>query len=104
MSVIGRFQQKGDGYSGAISTLAWRVNPVRFVKRPTGANFSIHGPDDAELGLAWHMVGEFGEFLWTLIDCPSLAAPVNAFMSLKAGDDGSFRLRWQRCENGGDAQ
>src|SRR5665213_3036594 len=95
--VIGRFQKVDDGYRGSISTLAWRVNPVRFVKRPKGADFSIYGPDDAELGAAWHMVGEFGEFLWTLIDCPSLAAPVNAFMSL-ASDDGSFLLRWQRCE------
>jgi uncharacterized protein (DUF736 family) len=104
VAVIGRFQQKDDGYSGAIATLAFRVNPVRFVKRTKGATFSIHGPDDCELGAAWLKAGEFGDYLSVKLDCPSLAAPVNAIMSLKATEGGSFLLRWQRRENGRDAQ
>lgn len=101
MSVIGRFQKLDGGYSGAISTLAFNLNPVRFVKRDKGANFSIHGPDDAELGAAWLKDGDYGEFLSVKLDCPSLLAPVNAIMSLKASDDGSFLLRWQRRRENG---
>lgn len=103
MAVIGRFQKIDDGYSGALETLTFRVNPVRFVPRTKGANFSIHGPDDCELGAAWIKAGEWGDFLSVKLDCPAFAAPLNAIMSLKANpDDGSFLLRWQRRENGGN--
>jgi uncharacterized protein (DUF736 family) len=104
MSVIGRFQNHDDGYSGVIETLVLHVKPVRFVKREKGANFSIYGPDDGELGAAWRKAGEFGDFLSVKLDCPSLPAPVNAIMSLKANSDGFFLLRWQRRENGRDEQ
>jgi len=104
VAVIARLKKIDDGsYSGPLETLAFRI-PVRFVKRPKGANFTIHGPDDCELGAAWIKSGEFGDFLSVKLDCPSLPAPINAIMSLKATDDGSFVLRWQRRENGSAGQ
>ena len=96
MSVIGRFQKVDGEYTGSIATLTFQVDPVRFVKRERGANFTICGPDESELGAAWLKSGEFGDFLSVKLDCPALLAPINAIMSLKASDNGSFLLRWQR--------
>ena len=104
MSVIGRFHKLDDGYTGAIETLGFHVNPVRFVKREKGANFSLYGPDGGELGAAWRKAGEFGDFLSVKLDCPSLPAPVNAIMALKANDAGVFLLRWPRRERSGEDQ
>ena len=97
---IGRFQKQDSGYSGSIETLGLQLNPVRFVKRSKGADFAVHGPDDGELGAAWRKTGEYGDYLSVKLDCPTLPAPVNAVMSLKANADGFYSLRWQRRENG----
>jgi uncharacterized protein (DUF736 family) len=101
--IIGRFQRDGNGYSGSIETLAFQLNPVRLVKRDKGADFAVTGPDDGELGAAWRKAGEFGDFLSIKLDCPSLLAPINAVMPLKADDDGFYPLRWRRRSerNGG---
>lgn len=96
--IIGRFQKLDDGYSGAIETLALHLNPVRFVKRDKGANFSVVGPDDCELGAGWLKAGDFGDFISVKLDCPSLLTPINAIMSLKVDGDGFYPLRWQRRE------
>jgi uncharacterized protein (DUF736 family) len=97
---IGRFQKEENGYSGSIETLSLQLTPVRFVKRDKGADFAIHGPNDGELGAAWRKTGEYGDYLSVKLDCPTLPAPVNAIMSLKANADGFYSLRWQRRENG----
>src|SRR5437868_14028259 len=102
---IGRFQKFDTDFTGSIETLAYSVNPVRFVKRDKGADYALQGPDDGELGAAWRKSGEYGEYLSVKLDCPSLPAPINAIMTLKASEDGSYFLRWQRRveRNGSDA-
>jgi len=102
--IIGRFHKHENGFLGSIETLAIQLNPVRFVKRDKGANFALHGPDDGELGAAWLKSGDYGDYLSVKLDCPSLAAPINATMKMEAAQDGSYLLRWQRRResNGND--
>jgi len=102
MSVIGRFRKSSDeDYSGSIETLLFHVNPVHFVKQAKGANFTICGPDETELGAAWVKEGEYGTYLSVRLDDPALLAPVNAVLSLKPTDDGFYLLRWQRRRENG---
>jgi uncharacterized protein (DUF736 family) len=101
--LIGRFQKEENGFSGSIETLLVHLNPVRLMRRDKGVDFGVYGPDDTELGAAWRKSGEWGEYLSVKLDCPSLAAPINAVMALKADDHGFFLLRWQRRKERGDA-
>jgi uncharacterized protein (DUF736 family) len=94
--IIGRFQKEENGFSGSIETLAIRLNPVRLLRRNgKGADYSLQGPN-CELGAAWRKAGEWGDYLSVKLDCPSLAAPINATMKLAADTDGFYRLNWQR--------
>jgi uncharacterized protein (DUF736 family) len=98
---IAQFQKESYGFSGAIETLAFQLNPVRMKARDKGADYGIYGPDDCELGAAWRRTGEYGDYLSVKLDCPSLPAPINATMRLTPGNDGFYVLRWQRRpENG----
>ena len=97
MSVIGCFKRDAGGYIGLIETLIFQVE-ARFVKRDNGANFSILGPNDCELGAAWRKSGEYGDYLSARLDGPGLLAPINAVMALKPTDGGEFLLRWNRRE------
>jgi uncharacterized protein (DUF736 family) len=94
--IIGRFEKHESGFLGSIETLAWRLEPVRLLHRDKGADYAIHGPDNCELGAAWRKAGDYGDYLSVKLDCPSFAAPVSAIMSLKADQDGFYRLRWNR--------
>jgi uncharacterized protein (DUF736 family) len=94
--IIGRFEKHENGFLGSIETLGWRLDPVRLLRRDKGADYAIQGPDDCELGAAWRKAGDYGDYLSVKLDCPSLAAPVSAIMSLKADQDGFYRLRWNR--------
>jgi uncharacterized protein (DUF736 family) len=98
---IGKFQKEGTAFIGSIDTLAYQLNPVRMKHRDKGADYSIYGPDDGELGAAWRRTGEYGDYLSVKLDCPSLPAPINAIMRLTPDDEGFYALRWQRrTENG----
>ena len=94
---IGRFARSDSGYIGVIETLTFRME-ARFEKQTKGANFSIIGPDNCELGAAWRRTGEYGDYLSVRLDGPALLAPINATMTLKPTDSGDFLLRWQRRE------
>jgi uncharacterized protein (DUF736 family) len=99
--LIGRFQKDENGFLGSIETLTMQLNPVRFVSRNKEADFAIHGPDDMELGAAWRKVGDYGDYLSVKLDCPSLATPINATMSMRTTESGFYLLRWnRRNENG----
>jgi uncharacterized protein (DUF736 family) len=93
---IGEFQKEGKELIGSVETLLIRLKPVRMRPQDKGANYSIHGPDDCELGAAWRKSGQYGDYLSVKLDCPALPAPINAIMSLKANDSGFYTLRWQR--------
>jgi uncharacterized protein (DUF736 family) len=102
--IIGRFEKHENGFLGSIETLGWRLDPVRLLPLDKGADYTIHGPDDCELGAAWRKAGDYGDYLSIRLDCPSLAAPVNAVMALKADQEGFYRLRWNRRTEKHDAR
>lgn len=95
--IIGRFQKYDEGFSGFVETLSLQLNPVRFIKRDRGADYSVRGPEDCELGAAWHKTGEWGGYLSVKLDCPGLPAPLNATMALREREDGFYFLSWQRA-------
>lgn len=94
--IIGRFEKFDTGFTSSIETLAFQLNPVRFVRLEKGADYAVHGPDDGELGAAWRKAGGYGDYLSVKLDCPSLLAPINAVMALKPSPNGSYFLRRQR--------
>lgn len=102
--IIGRFEKHESGFLGSLETLAIRVNPVRFIRQEKGANYSLRGPDDGELGAAWRKSGEWGDYLSVKLDCPTLLAPINATMKLSAADDGFYLLRWNRRNGKGNSE
>ena len=86
--IIGRFEKHDYGFLGSIETLAWRLDPVRLLRRDKGADFAIHGPDDCELGAAWRKSGDYGDYLSVKLDCPSLPAPVSAVIKTRRDSAG----------------
>lgn len=103
--MIGRFEKNENGFLGSIETLTWSLDAVRFLRRDKGADYSIYGPNDCELGAAWRKTGDYGDYLSVKLDSPSLLAPVAAIMTLKADADGFYRLRWnRRTEKSGGGQ
>jgi uncharacterized protein (DUF736 family) len=102
--IIGRFKIDGDGFSGFVETLTFQISSVRFVKRDKGADYTVRGPDDCELGAAWRKSGEWGDYLSVKLDSPALLAAINATMTLKASESGAYLLSWQRQRRNGDGQ
>jgi uncharacterized protein (DUF736 family) len=100
--IIGRFEKHDDStFTGLIETLGIQLNPVRLVALEKGADYAVCGPDDGELGAAFHRSGEWGAYLSVRLDCPTLPAPISATMKLTPSEDGCYFLRWtRRSENG----
>ena len=104
MMEIGRFKKYEDGsFVGPIETLGIELNPVRFALLEKGADYGVYGPNNRELGAAWHKSGEWGAYLSVRLDCPTLPAPISATMKLTPSEDGWYVLRWNRRSGNGRA-
>ena len=102
---IGRFKKHRESdLSGSIATLGIQLSPVRFVRQDKGADYTVHGPDDVELGAAWRKSGEWGAYLSVRLDCPTLPSPISATLKLTPTEDGWYVLRWNRRNENGRAQ
>jgi uncharacterized protein (DUF736 family) len=101
---IGTFRAVDEGYVGHIVTLSFGRMPV--VILPSGnKEFSFEvlflNADDRttiKFGSASRRAGTEGSYLKVTIDCPALAAPIQATMSLKPSREGVYTLTWVRHE------
>src|ERR1700751_4753136 len=100
--ILGLFEKHDENsFIGSIETLGLQLKPVRFLPLEKGADYAVRGPDDGELGAAFHRSGEWGAYLSVRLDCPTLPAPISAPMKLTPSEDGCYFLRWtRRSENG----
>ena len=99
MAVIGTFKRQGDVLAGEIRTLTFQVQnvTVRKVEKKgeTSPDYRVFVAG-ADIGAAWERTAkESGTvYLSVKIDDPSLAAPINANLVQKSGDD--YELIWSR--------
>lgn len=100
MATIGTFTRDGDGFSGAVSTLALnakvRIRPAEKTGEKTPDYRLFAGR--AEIGAAWKRTSSEGRpYLSVKLDDPSLPAPIQA--SLFEAEGGGYELVWSRPAN-----
>jgi uncharacterized protein (DUF736 family) len=97
MAIIGTFNREGEGFTGAISTLALKAKTI--IKAVSKAN--DHAPDfriyaaGVEIGAAWSAISKTGKsYLSLRLDDPSLANPIHC--RLIGLDEEGQTLIWSR--------
>jgi uncharacterized protein (DUF736 family) len=99
MATIGTFTKNGNGFTGAIRTLALNVKTT--IRPATKENdkapdFRIYA-GQTEFGAAWKKTSREGrEYISAKLDDPSFAAPIYATLTEAEEGSDSFNLIWSR--------
>jgi uncharacterized protein (DUF736 family) len=100
--IIGVFRSERDGYIGHIDTLSFGRRAVVIVPRDEN-DFSydvlfVNAQDTTTIkfGAALSRPNAAGSYLKISMDCPALAAPIEATMSLKPSQEKIYTVQWER--------
>jgi uncharacterized protein (DUF736 family) len=102
--VIGTFRAVDEGYVGYVVTLSFgRLSAVIIPSGNKESSLEVLflNADDrttVKFGSALRRAGTEGSYLKITMDCPGLAAPIQATMSLKPSREGVYTLTWVRNE------
>lgn len=100
--IIGVFRSEQGGYIGHIETLSFGRRPVVIVPHDendfTYDVLFVNSRDatTVKFGAALRRSAPAGSYLKITLDCPALAAPIEATMSLKVSRDKLYTLIWER--------
>jgi len=100
--LIGTFHPVDEGYAGYIQTLSFGRQAAVFVPLDEANTqfdvlfISANNQTPIKFGSARKHKAKAREFLRVRLDCPALAAPVEAVMWLKASRTGTYLLEWER--------
>jgi uncharacterized protein (DUF736 family) len=97
MATIGSFTQDGNGFSGAVQTLAFKAKlTIKAVDKAsdTAPDYRVLA-GAVEVGAAWSQVSKDGvPYISLKLDDPSFAAPIYA--TLYGKGEGAHDLIWSR--------